>query len=110
MALKVCGHRVMIRPQEITKKTESGIIIEYGENEKLEKAGMTRGTIEQVGEDAWKTMYINGYQPAPWCKVGDEVIHAKYIGFEVTDPVTNETFRIVNDEDVIVVISKEGVL
>ena len=110
MALKVCGHRVMIRPQELKKKTESGIIIEYGENEKLEKAGMTRGIIAQIGNDAWKTMYINSYQPEPWCKVGDEVIHAKYIGFEVVDPETNETFRVVNDEDIIVVISKEGVL
>lgn len=103
MGLKVCGHRVMIKPQELKKKTESGIIIEYGENEKLEKAGMARGTVVQVGPDAWKTMYINGYQPEPWAKVGDEIIHAKYVGFEVVDK-DGTTYRVIHDEDVVVVL------
>ena len=106
MALQVPGHRIMIKPQELKKKTESGILIEYGENEALEKAGLTQGTVVQVGPDAYKTMYVSGYAPAPWCKVGDEIIHAKYIGFEVTDPETNVQYRLINDEDVIAVISK----
>lgn len=111
--IKVPGHRVLVKPHDIKKEhkvagTDVAIILEYGENEKLEKAGMTKGTVEQIGPDAWRTMYINGYQAEPWCKVGDEIIHAKYVGFEVTDNGT--TYRVINDEDVVVVISKEGVL
>lgn len=108
--LKVPGHRVLVKPKELKKQTESGIIIEYGENEKLEKAGMSRGTVAQIGPDAWKTMYISGQASEPWCKVGDEIIHAKYVGFEVVDEETGTTYRVINDEDVVVVISKEGVL
>ena len=108
--VKVCGHRVMIKPRELKRKTDSGIIIEYAENEKLEKAGMTIGRIVGIGPDAWRTMYISGTPSEPWAKVGDEVIHAKYIGYEVLDEGTNETYRIVNDEDIVAVISKEGVL
>lgn len=104
--LKVPGHRVLVKPQELKKKTDSGIIIEYGENEKLEKAGMSRGTVVQIGPDAWKSMYINNYQPVPWCKVGDEIVHAKYVGFEVTDPDTDEVFRVIQDEDVVIVLEK----
>lgn len=104
--IKVPGHRVMIKPKELKKETESGIILEFGENEKLEKAGMTRGTVEQVGPDAWKTMYISEYKPEPWCKVGDEIIHAKWVGFNVVDEDTGIEYRIINDEDVIAVISK----
>lgn len=104
--IKVPGHRVMIKPQELKKETESGIILEFGENEKLEKAGMTRGTVVQIGPDAWKTMYISGYQPEAWAKVGDEIIHAKWVGFNVVDEDTGTEYRIINDEDVIAVISK----
>ena len=35
--IKTPGYRLLVKPEEIKRKTASGLIIEYGENEKLEK-------------------------------------------------------------------------
>lgn len=106
MKIKVPGHRVLVKPRELEKKTESGIVIVH-EREEVERAAITIGKVEAVGPDAYKTMYINGYQGEPWCKVGDEVYYAKYTGKEIYDEDTDTWYRMLNDEDVIAVISKE---
>lgn len=104
--LTVPGHRVLIKPKELVKKTESGIILNYGEDEERYAAATTQGVVVAIGPDAWKTMYINGYQGQPWAKVGDEVLFAKYVGKDVTDPETNVKYRVINDEDIVCVFEK----
>ena len=104
--ISVPGHRVLVKPRDIKKTTESGISIEYGQNEDLERAATNIGVVEQVGPDAWKTMYISGYVGAPWAKVGDEVYFAKYAGKSITDESTGERFMVLNDEDITAVIVK----
>lgn len=108
--MKVPGHRVAVKPKDIVKKTDWGLNIVH-ENEDRERASVVEGTVMAVGPDAWKTMYISGYISEPWAKVGDEVLYAKYVGFDVTNPDTQERWRIVNDEDIVCVLkeSKEVV-
>lgn len=104
--ITVPGHRVLVKPRDIVKKTESGIILEYLDNEELERAATNIGTVVQVGADAWKTMYISGYIGEPWAKVGDEVYFAKWAGKWITDESSGERYLVLNDEDITAVIVK----
>lgn len=104
--IKVVGHRVLIRPKPLETKTESGLVISYGDKEKLHKSGVEEGTVEHIGPMAWKSVDL-GYGTSdwsPWVKVGDKVVYAKYSGKFVTDPDTSEEFVIVNDVDIQAII------
>jgi co-chaperonin GroES (HSP10) len=68
-----------------------------------ERYAQTFGTIVAIGPTAWKG-FDDG---APWAKVGDRVSYAKYGGYLLEDPETKEHFRILNDEDVVSVITGE---
>jgi len=94
--LEVIGHRVLIKPKALEKKTESGLIIEYGESEKHHRAGTMEGTIVGIGPLAWND-WGDG---SNWVEVGDDVIFAQYAGKLVKDPETKEDFFVINDEDV----------
>lgn len=102
--IKTPGYRLLVKPDEIKKQTASGIIIEYGENEKLEKGARVTGTVVDIGWQCWGIH--KGEQP--WCKLGDKIFWAKYAGKQVIDPYTNEEFLILNDEDVCGVVYENG--
>jgi co-chaperonin GroES (HSP10) len=93
--MKATGYRLLVKPEEIVKQTASGIVIEYGRNEALEKDAMTIGLVVDVGPDCWKSY------PEPWAKVGDKIHWARWAGKKVVDPVSKEEFLVLNDEDVI---------
>jgi co-chaperonin GroES (HSP10) len=96
--IKVCGHRVLVKP-EVEKQTASGIIIALDEHK--ERAASMYGTVMDVGESAWMDFRTN-----PWCYEGDRVIFAKYAGRVVEDPEQPDTkFIILNDEDILAVVS-----
>lgn len=101
MGIKAAGFRILVKPVEIKKKTESGIIIEYGENEKLEKGARVMGRVVDIGPAAWKKEDLGGFN---WCKIGDMVLYARYAGKFVKDPVTQEEYVALNDEDVICIV------
>ncbi len=98
--IKVPGYRLLVKPDEIIKKTDSGIIVEFGENEKLEKGARSTGTVVDVGPECWGAHKGN----TPWCKVGDKIFWAKYAGKQVVDPYTQQEYMILNDEDVVGVV------
>ena len=99
MTIRTAGNRILVKPHEIKKKTASGLIIEYAENEKLEKGAREMGIVVEIGESCW--FDFPGWPNKPWCKVGDEVIYAKYAGKNVKDPYTGEEFVMLNDVDVV---------
>ncbi len=103
MNLVAIGHRVIVKPQEVKKK-HGDIILAVDEN--AERFATTTGEVVAVGPDAWKTMYINGYEAKPWATVGQLVHYAKYVGFEIKDDETGQYYRVLNDEDIVAVISK----
>jgi len=98
--IKPAGHRVLVFPEEVKEKTDSGIIIPVTTRDR-EQAAVTRGTVIAIGPTAWKA-FDDGN---PWCQVGDIVAFARYGGYEVEDPTDGEKYRVLNDEDIVAVIS-----
>src|SRR5690349_5496269 len=100
--LKVPGHRVLIKPDALETKTQSGIVISYGDMEKRHEEATTKGVVVEIGPLAWKDAAFRPDLPEwkPWCAVGDEVIYAKYSGKFVTDPEDNEKYYLTNDIDI----------
>ena len=100
MGLQVVGHRLLIKPDPVEKKTESGIIL--ARDERAYREATMAGTIVQIGPTAWQ-----GFGDSrPWAKVGDHIIYARHTGKFVTDPETKEEFYVINDEDCQVVITE----
>lgn len=98
-SIRPAGHRVLVKPLPLETQTKGGIFIPT--DERKEKAQI-RGTIVAVGPNAWKA-FDDG---SPWASEGDEVWFAQYGGYLVRDPVTDEEFRLLNDEDVCAVRCK----
>lgn len=97
-ALKPCGYRVLIEPESGEKTTESGIVIP--QKERIEQE---TGTLAAVGPLAWRD---HGSGEA-WAEIGDRVIYAKYGGRMVTDPDTAKEYRLLNDEDISLIIKSD---
>lgn len=110
-----CGHRVVIHRDPIERTTDSGIIIHSStQSEKLEAANAQMGVVIAVGPDAWKAYRMvddNGKERngKRWAEPGDYVLFAKYAARNVIDPYTpdNEDICVMNDEDIICVITPE---
>ena len=90
------GYRLLVKPKEIETTSVGGIVLVL--DEKLEASGQQIGTVINVGDDCWSEYEI------PWCKVGDQVLYAKFSGRFVYDPETKEEFMVMNDTDVMGVI------
>lgn len=98
--IKVVGHRVLVKPASVEKTTASGIIIADTTHEKNQR-DQQKGTVIQIGPNAWKA-FDDG---SPWAAVGDLVLFSRYGGKIVKDG--NEEFRILEDEDIVAIISDE---
>lgn len=97
--IEPAGHRVLVKVEEVEKKTAGGIIIADTIRDKMTEANIF-GTIVKIGQNAWKA-FDDG---VPWAKEGDRVAFAKYGGFVIEDPNTKEQFRLLNDEDITAII------
>lgn len=91
-----CGHRVIVKPDEVEDKYGDIVIVQ---DEKLEQAGVNVGTIVAIGDTAWEA-YGPHFTGKPWAAVGDRIYYAKYAGKNVEDPEKpEEKFVVLNDED-----------
>lgn len=106
MSIIVTGCRVLIKPfklQEHDKVYDSakkaGIIL-TDISERKEQINVDKGTVLQIGEHCHQD-YVGHVS------VGDVVGYAKFGGKFITDPVDNEVYLIVNDEDVICVFKED---
>lgn len=97
--IRPAGYRILVKPDEINTKTDWGLQIVT--DEKLERAAIMKGTVVAVGEFAYRD------DPGPWVKVGDRIIYSQYAGKFIKDPVEDETFVVMNDEDVVALIYGE---
>lgn len=98
-AVKPAGHRVLIKPDEIEKVSEGGIIIPDTDNARKVEAQIS-GTLVALGPNAWKD-FSDG---TPWACVGDRVLFAKYGGYSVD--IDGTKHRVMNDEDVTAIIDE----
>nr|ASN63756.1 co-chaperonin GroES [uncultured virus] len=99
--IKAAGYRVLVKKDELETTTESGIVLAV--DEKLEKHKLNTGTVVDVGPNAFKA-FSSDYTGEPWCKPGDRVIFSRYAGVIVTDPVDNEEYTLLNDDDISAII------
>lgn len=113
--IQVKGFRIIVKPDEVVKETDSGIVL--ATDEKLEKTGIQRGILVAVGDQAWsayRNVDENGNEVngRPWAQPGDYVLFAKWSGRFVYDPFEPEEdkqneYLIMNDDDILAVL-KEG--
>lgn len=98
MNLKVCGHRVLLKPDYKEEVTEAGIYLGHSDTFKREQGATQIGIIVDIGPNAWNPHEQYG---DPWAEVGDKVYFAKYAGKEVKANGNDEIeYMIVNDEDI----------
>jgi co-chaperonin GroES (HSP10) len=103
--IKAVGYRLLIELDEAEEidpvfkaAKAAGLHFADTDERKMRGSGVDRGTVLQVGSDAYKEMN------SPWCKVGDYVAVAKYSGKLVEHD--NKRLYVVNDDDVIAVIKE----
>jgi chaperonin GroES len=98
--LKPTIHRVLVKPDDVDGMTPGGLYVPEDTRERLQMAS-TMGTIVAQGDTAWKD-----YKVEPETKVGDRVGFARYAGTEFEHDEVK--YRLLNDEDILVVIRNEG--
>lgn len=99
--IRVPGHRILVKPDPIEEVSAGGIVIaKPGNQAKLEKMATEIGTVVKVGPMCWKNFDSDQPDWKPWCKPGDRVIFAKYVGKLIKHPETEEEFFLMNDEDI----------
>lgn len=98
--IEPCGHRIVVRVDEVERQTESGIILREDTADREEMSG-TKATVVAVGPSAWADQKIGGQ----WAKVGDRVMIAKFAG--QLWKRANVKYRVISDLDVIAVIHAE---
>ena len=97
------GRRVLVKADDLETVTPAGIVVVT--DEKLERAGQMRGTLVAAGDLAFKG-FVEGKE-TPWANIGDWVLYARYAGKRVDDPVTEEEYIILNDEDILATLDRE---
>lgn len=117
MAINVLLHRILVLrdPQEdtdavkTTKELERlGLATPEWVQEQLktkalrENASMDMGTVIQIGETAY-----HDYKIACPIREGDHISFAKFGGKEVVDPDNGVTYVVINDEDVVCVLTRK---
>ena len=106
--IRPCGHRLVVKAfkhaevDEVTKKhLEFYKTLEVVGTETRADASVDKGVVIAIGPSAWKDFHGDA-----WCKVGDEIIFAKFAGKIVQDPEDLEDYFILNDEDVVAVLKE----
>ena len=108
--IKVCGHRVMLKPLDVedvddvfASAKRAGIELpEDSEAALLRKNAVDRGIVVDVGSTAFKD-----FGGGAWCGIGDTVVYSRYGGKQITDPATKVVYTVINDEDVIAILKEE---
>lgn len=100
MKIQPIEFNVLVKPQDVEKKTKGGIIL-ADQTTEADKYAQQRGTIEAVSPLA----FSYGDWPAGTVlpKPGDEVFFGKYAGTLVKDDDGNE-FRLVKDKEIAAVV------
>lgn len=95
-----CGHRILVKVQQTERKTASGIVLPDSAVEKNQR-DQVKGVITAIGSNAWKA-FDDG---SPWAALGDLVLFSRYGGKIVFDDDGTE-YRVLQDEDVVAVVSE----
>ena len=97
------GHRVLVRVEQVERKTESGIIIADVTADK-EQLGQDAGVVVELGNTAYSD------QESHWCQVGDYVKFGRYAGQLIRPSESDDgvEYRVLNDLDIVLVKSGDS--
>lgn len=93
------GISILVLPDQISEKTESGIVLATDSQLEREQMAQTDGLVVAIAEHAF-------YDEKPRCKVGDRIIMAKFAGM-MREGLDGNTYRLIKDNDVVALIAKE---
>lgn len=103
------GHRVLVEQanydeaDEVFKSARAAGLEIIKDGGVRYQDSVDTGKVVSVGDTAWKD-----FGGEPWAEVGDTIVFAKHSGKKVEDPTNKKKhFIIINDEDVIAVISEK---
>lgn len=108
MAVKPILHRILVKQDRLEDRDETfkraraaGIITDFDER-KREQAAIDTGTVVTVGP----TAFLAFDAPQDTVKPGDTIVYAKYGGKTVKDPEDGAEYVLLNDDDVIAIITE----
>jgi co-chaperonin GroES (HSP10) len=93
------GHRILVEPIEVEKKTASGIVLVDKTVDAEEQRSVVVRVLE-IGPDAWRD------KSTDYCKVGDKILIGMYVGKFHTSPTDGKKYRFISDLDVITPITE----
>lgn len=88
------GHRLLVKPDTVETKTQSGIVL-VQETTGRDEMAQVRGTLVAVGDGCWKDTTASD-----WAKPGDRIVFGKYSGL-MWEGADGEKYRILNDLDIV---------
>jgi len=94
------GHYILVQPDEVEKKTASGIIF-VDETVENAKRDTTQGTLVAVGPIGW-TEFGQGQS---WAEPGDKVSYGRHAGRDMLG-ANDKKYIIMNCEDVLAVLDE----
>lgn len=112
MGIKALGYRLTVLPDKVVdseaEKTKelaakAGIVLHDRTKEDLDNE-VTRAQAS-VDQGIVLSMGTTAFSGEPWCQVGDYIAYARHAGKWVKDPDTDENVLVINDEDVICLIT-----
>ena len=89
------GSYVIVRPKDIEKKTLSGLVLAYADEDR-KRGAVIEGEVIAIGPLAFKDDMNPG--GIPWYAVGDRVVFVKYGGKFIT--VDDELYIVFRYEDI----------
>jgi len=100
LPVKPVGYIIMVRPDEVLKRTASGIITGTANEHSREEVAMVEGTLVAVGRLAWKDCG----DAKPWAEIGDKVYFKRHVADRIKDDndITDgkpQTYFLMTDTD-----------
>ena len=91
---RATGHRILLKPFEVEKKTASGIVL-VDKTVNAEEQVAVMAIVIEIGNDCWND------KASDFCQVGDKVLIGQYTGKFHVSPVDGVKYRFVQDLDII---------
>lgn len=99
------GLSVLVEPEQVEEKTESGIVLGTPEQMEREQMKQTDGVVLAIGPLAFYDERDSEGNIIPRCKVGDRVVMKAYAGM-MRKGTDGNTYRIISDSEIIGVLEK----
>lgn len=99
--ISVVSDKILVLPDEVADTVDGGLIVKPDIAKHQEKWAQTRGTVIDVGPNAFETW--DGDTP----KVGNRILMCKYAGIDNILGADGKYYKILPDQDITAIITKD---